>query len=486
MGSPLHKSASLASKYQPLDQMKRVHFRKIILTFGRPSSWWTSDDEWGHIMKVTAHSAAPLISTGLSVALSLAPGAPRAWAQSSPSNSAGGQVLSSAPRFSIETEMLTYRALESDSEAVACEVAGLLSGQPARFTSDAAGGRCSIQVEDPAEKVVLLPFENNVIPEFAVWRSDMQTMAEMLNRAGSVCDLSGNPVNPRRKGNITGLNLGAGASPEAQFALPLSGSDVQLATAVLGVFNSGYSNSPVRGTIEDQAFIDDVGRDLRVLNVTVLSPSSYMPGSLQPIEPAQSPFVTRLLALLRVHDCLLSVNGKDDPGVRNMQSFIDSLSNLSDNSTMGADQTTARNSNSSIGKSAAGSATANTGIPSHLDSDLAGDGLAHALGIHLEAGGALTTPAKVHLLLLKALESGGDVSRFSNIFGTRISYSGGSVGTYALFALDGQVECEGNVYDYAGPVPFKDFEKRLRAYQPNPSSQVIFHRGSCPAVAAAK
>ena len=51
----------------------------------------------------------------------------------SPENSSGG------PAFSIETEMLTYRALESNSEAVACDIAAYLNGATANFTNPAAG-----------------------------------------------------------------------------------------------------------------------------------------------------------------------------------------------------------------------------------------------------------------------------------------------------------------------------------------------------------
>ena len=53
------------------------------------------------------------------------------------------------------------------------------------------------------------------------------------------------------------------------------------------------------------------------------------------------------------------------------------------------------------------------------------------------------------------------------------------MGTYALFGLNGDLECSGNVYDYAGYVPAKNFQKKLHAYVPDPSHQVIFQRGAC-------
>ena len=46
---------------------------------------------------------------------------------------------SSAPGFSIETEMLTYRALEANSEAIACEVAAYLHGTSVNFKNPPPG-----------------------------------------------------------------------------------------------------------------------------------------------------------------------------------------------------------------------------------------------------------------------------------------------------------------------------------------------------------
>ena len=71
--------------------------------------------------------------------------------------------------------------------------------------------------------------------------------------------------------------------------------------------------------------------------------------------------------------------------------------------------------------------------------------------------------------MVKALESGGSVNHSS------------SVGTYALFGLNGELECSGNVYDYAGPIASADFQKHLQGYKPDPGAQVIFQRGACKA-----
>jgi hypothetical protein len=81
--------------------------------------------------------------------------------------------------------------------------------------------------------------------------------------------------------------------------------------------------------------------------------------------------------------------------------------------------------------------------------------------------------------MLKTLESGGVVEKRTNIFGSKIRYSGGAVGTYALFDMEGELECSGNVYEYGGALRAKDFRKDLRNYVPDPGKQFVFVRGTC-------
>jgi hypothetical protein len=108
------------------------------------------------------------------------------------------------------------------------------------------------------------------------------------------------------------------------------------------------------------------------------------------------------------------------------------------------------------------------------------DGLAAKLGVDPEKGTlSPDDEASLHILLVKALESGGSVTRTSKILATRIRYSGGSVGTYALFSMDGDLECSGNVYEYGGSLQANDFQKDLSMYHPDPAKQMVFLRHSC-------
>jgi hypothetical protein len=386
---------------------------------------------------------------------------------------------SSASGFSIETEMLTYRALESNSEAIACDVAAYLYGgkaTTATFKSPTSGAACSLTGSGANSGVIVLPFDRSVFADFQLWRSDMQTMAEIEDRTPSACTPpapapptpqpdSGGPVT---RGGATTAGAVAGAIPGP------FGAGLSAASSVLGLFASDHASSPVGGTIQDQAMMNDVSRELSALNVPVLMPSVYTPYALTSIDAAHSPFLIALNKLLHTRDCL--DKGKPDPRVTFIDEFLASLSG-----TTSAD----KSANTQRAPQAAGAGGASTAAApqpaasstSQLEAILSADGLAQSLGA--DVNGNIPADAAHHVLLLKALESGGSVDRYTNIFGLKISYSGGSVGTYALFNLDGQLECSGNVFDYAGSVSSKKFQQKLRDYTPDPSTEMVFQHGSC-------
>jgi hypothetical protein len=100
---------------------------------------------------------------------------------------------------------------------------------------------------------------------------------------------------------------------------------------------------------------------------------------------------------------------------------------------------------------------------------LAVDGLARRMG--LPKSGPVTgcttddrnknlhCPEDWRILWLKSMESGGADITEANIFGSHPHFGGGAVSGYALFKLDGSLECSGNVAAYGGYVKAKDFAK---------------------------
>jgi hypothetical protein len=425
----------------------------------------------------------PLLGTAL--------GTTSLQAQTAPASAAKPAAAPSG--FSIETEMLTYRALESNGEAIACDVASYLYSTKTDFRDAPSGKVCNVgNSGQPVIGVVVLPFDHSVFADFQIWRSDMQTMAEIEARGASACKAA--PPPPPANGAATtappetlhSRGLTAAATTAATSLTP-AGTAISTATGVLGLFAHSQDSSPVGGTIEDQAFMDNVSRELRTVNIAVLMPSVYTPYTFDSIDPARSPFVTALDKLLHTRDCLVALKDPTNPDLKNIDEF---LAVLSGTTTPAKSTPPTSGSGAGAGSTSAGGPSPNPTTPtpatpappsqSHLESVLAADGLAQRLGAD-PATGKIPDSAPQHLLLVKALESGGSVAKNTNIFGTKMSYSGGSVGTYALFSLDGELECSGNVYDYAGFVPAKDFEKHLHEFKPDPQAQVIFQRGECRA-----
>jgi hypothetical protein len=393
--------------------------------------------------------------------------------------------------FSIESEMLTYRALESNSAAVACDVAGFLDRSSVK-PSDPAGTFCDLRGGSKQSKVILLPFDQSTFANFQIWRGDMATMRRLQEEARKVgC------AEVTRGGSAT---ASAAASTSALLNLTPAGPALNLATGVLGMMASEESTSSVAGTIEDQAFLNGVGRQLQALKVKVIMPKTFSPYSLLEIDTEASPFLGTLDQTLKDEVCLKSKDSSDPAiayTIAAFERFRCMLGDTSDPAPANAEATGAKGGKRSSSCESTGAAEGTTTVQkksggdetessggtansaaNHLSAVLSADGLAQALYDDNEI------PAEdVHILLLKALESGGSVEKRSNILGTKIRYSGGAVGTYALFKMDGGMECSGNVFDYGGSIKAKNFQRDLKNYNPDPGKQVIFLHGNCGAIA---
>jgi hypothetical protein len=374
--------------------------------------------------------------------------------------------------------MLTYRALESDSEAVACDIAGYLNGAVPNFAAAPAGAVCNVNAGTARATVVLLPFDRTELADFQLWRIDMVTMNQLRKRAAAVnC--------PARPDN------GRGASTlEGALAATPAGPPLAMAQTVLALLASQESTSAVGGNIQDQAFLNGVARQLRSLRIAVVMPSAYAPFSLDPLDETKSPFLANVANLEAARTCLSGLLAKPDAqskdAVTQTIAEIDSFLTTLGGSAVSAPDAAKPGGSATATGAKSPAAPAPAAVTSHLLAVLAADGLAQKLGVAPLTGKLPDNGASVHLLLLKALESGGTVEKVSNILGTRIRYSGGAVGTYALFHLDGALECSGDVYDYAGSVPAKDFAQQVSPTRPDPAKQVVFQRGSCTAPAADK
>lgn len=238
--------------------------------------------------------------------------------------------------------------------------------------------------------------------------------------------------------------------------------------------------------------MDGVARELRSLAVTVIMPAAYLPDVLAPIDPARSPFLESLDKLYTARRCLLGKAADNNPAtaqaiaqlVADIDSYLAAVSGSpavksAPAAAPGGSAPAKTGADNGGTQGAENSAAAPAGSQSHLMAVLSADSMAQKLGVDPQTGLMPANGGPQHILLLKALESGGSIEKHSNILGTKIRYSGGSVGTYALFSMDGELECSGDVYEYGGSLSSKDFQQGLRGWVPNPGKQYIFQRVTC-------
>jgi hypothetical protein len=541
-----------------------------------------SADAFGQSGKTGSSTQSNSTSPGPS---SNAPG-PGPSANNSPSG--GGQGT-----LAIEAEILAYKGLQSDGEAIACDLAGFLmspqsagltpngpveqrvaspcaSGSPGQrvtrgqlnggsvSSAKLTGGKLegntasganltdavvtgatltNVMVSGPSiQGVVVLSSSGTTLANFQSWRMDMSLMRQLQIRAA---DFKCPSVDREKTLGIAGLD----AATEA----------VALVQSVLGLFASNESAAGLIGTIQDQALMNVVSRQLRALNVPVLMPDTYSPYTLGGVDFKNSPFLSSLGLLMRCRVCLQAI--LRDPAFQVDKAALDALTakRKSDadklqtdqdqiakgqlpNDQLQAKQTEVsqlkqqiQQADQEIGSRTAVQAQANdvSGLVATIDmflasltggapppsagnqqsnyqntqppasnqlninapspaasapppiaSVLAADGLAQELGVGVD-GAVPAESIWQHVLILKALESGGSQITHSNIFGSKVFFSGGAVASYSLFTLNGHLSCSGNVYDYGGYLRAEDFARAFRSPDIDPSKQLIFVRGGC-------
>ncbi len=251
----------------------------------------------------------------------------------------------------------------------------------------------------------------------------------------------------------------------------------------MGMLSSSQSVTSVAGTVHDPALMNEVARQLRALNIRVLIPELYSPGGLSEPDRSRSPYLRNLNELITAYDGCLEVKGGNTQAISNVIESIKGFVTVSMTDTTPAPKPSAGGAGGSSGSSCcsgggssesgggSGSGSgggAGSGPPAnkepHFAAVLEADAVAQKLGIGDDATAAANRTWQ-HLLWVKALESGGSVTKTSNLFGTKVRFGGGAVDTFAIFRLDGDLVCSGNVYSFQSPVRLKDLDMKY-AEQP--------------------
>ncbi|HEX3661227.1 MAG TPA: hypothetical protein VHU89_07335 [Acidobacteriaceae bacterium] len=394
-----------------------------------------------------------------------------------PGSSSGGNSGDSgnSPGFSIETEMFTYRAVEQNSEAMACDIARYLYGGAVQDAPKDAHVPCAVNGEgQPPQGIVLISGGSTLVTDFQIWRADMAAMDSLRARAAAVC-VAGTQKGekeehpgPGSEGAASSRGLGSTVASLMSSTAP--GQMISGAGAVMGMFSSNQSVSSVVGTVQDPALMNEVARQLRALNIRVMIPELYSPSGLSSPDPSHSPYLENMNALITAYDGCLKDKGEDVSSVSDAIKQFLTVTMMAGAVPKAAD----------AGKGAAdggGSATEKAS-ETPLAAALAADAVARKLGI-TDDPAASTNKSWPNLLWVKALESGGSVTRIGNVFGTKVRFGGGAVDTFALFRMDGDLVCSGNVYSFQSPVKLKDLDKKYSEEPKRGPAESTLLRSTC-------
>jgi hypothetical protein len=385
----------------------------------------------------------------------------------------GAEDSSGGGAFSIETEMFTYKAVEENSQVIACDIARyLFQGD---VTEAPAGSHVPCLVSNPSQTtpgIILISSDSSLISDFQLWRADMATMSALEARANDVCVA---PEAKNENGQETPAqpphmkSRGLGSTISSLSKLTPQGAAIG---AALQMFSSSQTVTSVVGTVQNPALVNEVARELRSLNVLVLVPELYNPNALGPADYTNSPYMQNLSGFYSSYEKCTKAkagsteNSADTASIDSVAAAMDSFMKA----VLGVP-----GSGSAPGSPADKTTETQFGAPSHLAAVLSADEVAKQMGF-TGNGSAGPNSTWQHVLWLKALESGGSVNRQSNLFGTKVTFGGGAVDTYSVFRLNGQLVCSGNVFNFQTPVRTKDLQKTFRAApEDNPAKRSMLH-----------
>ena len=363
--------------------------------------------------------------------------------------------------FAIESEMLTYTAMDSEATALSCGIGRNVG---------AADSGCNAQaISGPPVGVVVVAGDSSAISEFQLWRTDISTMDMLTLRANHYCAAG---ASTRAATTLAGTIMGM--FPESQAA--------EFAASLL---SASAETKPLEGNILDRTLVDDVAGHLRSLGIDVVIPDDYMPYSLTAIDANHSPFLTKYVALINARNCVApKANADASPAAEPAAAGTgeaDAHANADKHAIADAIDSYLKSLTEpdvfDAPKPPPGAPPqAQAPVISHLNAVLRADGLAQELD-------AASPDARSgangvwYVLSLKALESGGTLMKSGNgITGTKTSYSGGAVGTYALFHLNGNIACSGVFFNYEPPTLTAKIPSLLTNTQPFAQGRLV---GGC-------
>ncbi len=392
---------------------------------------------------------------------------------------------STAQPFSIETEMFTYKAVEHNSAVIACDTAQYLFHGEVADAPAGSHAPCIITGASSRPGIVLVSSGSTLLTDFQNWRADIAAMQGLVAHASESCVANPEKAGTQEQPSESKPHMrGRGLLGSALSAIGGPGAAASMAGQVMQMFSSDQSVTSVSGTVQDPALMNEVARQLRALNVQVLVPELYHPYALGAIDYAHSPYMQNLQDVFNAYDKCSEAKSTwhaDAPQIADIDAVNAGIREFLQSAFAAAPKPPA---NSASANTESGAQTQGTPItpPSHFASVLAADELAKRIGF--SASGAPDPNSPWHdLLWVKALESGGSVTKQSNIFGSKTFFGGGAVDTYSVFDLTGDLVCAGNVYSFQQPVNVKDVQKAVNVPSPDPPAKWMSEHSTCAPLA---
>jgi hypothetical protein len=378
--------------------------------------------------------------------------------------------------------MFTYKAVEENGQIIACDIARYLYQGEVIDAPPGSHAPCAISGGSQSTPgIILVSSDSTLLSDFQLWRTDMATMSSLETRADHVCVApEAKPENGQDANGAPHIKARGLLSGAASLSVP--GQAASAAGQIMSLFSKTESVNSVVGTVENPALLNEVARQLRSLNVLVIVPELYNPNSLGGVDYANSPYLRSLETLFASYDKCQQVKiAKSESGgesakpaasadIDSVLSGMDSFLKIS----LGAQSVSApANPDEPSGSQAA------PNVPvSHLNAALSADEVARQIGF-TGNGASGSNATWQHVLWLKALESGGSVNHHSSLFGSKVTFGGGAVDTFAVFRMNGQLVCSGNVYNFQPPVGTKGLEKAFRAPPTDDPAKPFMLHSSC-------
>jgi hypothetical protein len=189
----------------------------------------------------------------------------------------------SSGTYSIEGEILTYKSLEANSQNIVKDVTSAPGGKPAR--------------------IVVVPSASTILPAFQFWRANMLITQSFIDQA----DKALNPVGQQADTGPCHAILAPQTGSAASFSAYATGATqgVAVIQAILSLFASGQAAAGLQGTVQDQALMIAVARELTTKQVDVLAPDIFASWTIDSTWPYdktnatdKSPFIRNLKTLI--------------------------------------------------------------------------------------------------------------------------------------------------------------------------------------------